>query len=128
MTVTIKVSGLSHKRAKKSDLKLAWEMFHKIYHTYSDIKNKEETNTYFLLTSMSDHKYMYKVSKTTVNSHDNHQNEFPFHGRMIVPPKLHKIQPRATKVWNCDEIGFDPNGKWHKVVCTYKLFQGDRMW
>ena len=31
-------------------------------------------------------------------------------------------------MWNCDEIGFDPNGKLHKVVCTYKLFQGERMW
>ena len=46
---------------------------------------------------------------------------------MIVPPNLHQIKPRATQVWNCDEIGFDPNGKWHKVVCTYKFFQGEIM-
>ena len=31
-------------------------------------------------------------------------------------------------MWNCDEIGFDPNGKWHKVVCNYKFFQGEIMW
>ena len=92
-------------------------MFHKIHHMYSDIKNKEETNAALLLNSMSDHKDINKVSKKTVNSNDN------YHGK-IVPPDLHQIQPKATPVWNCDEIGFDPNGKWRKVVCTYKYFQG----
>ena len=86
-------------------------MFHKIYHMYSDINNKEEKNAALLLTSMSDHEDINKVRKTTVNSHKNHQNEFPLQVRTIVPPELHKIQPRATQVWNCDEIGLDPNGK-----------------
>ena len=40
-TGIMKVSGLSHKRAKQCDPRLAWEMFHKIHHMYSDIKNKE---------------------------------------------------------------------------------------
>ena len=96
-------------------------MFHKIHHMYSDIKNKEEINAALLLTSMSYHEDINKVSDTKVNSHDNHR-------RKIVPADLHQIQPRATQVWNCDEIGFDPNGKWSKVVCTYKYFQGERMW
>ena len=39
-TGLIKVSGLSHKRSKKSDPRLTWFMFHKIYCIYSDIKNK----------------------------------------------------------------------------------------
>ena len=103
-------------------------MFHEIYHMYCDIKNKEETNAAFLLTSMSDHEDIKKVSETTVNSHENHHNEYTFQVRMIVPPELHKIQPRATQVWNCDEIGLDPNGKWRNVVCTYKYFQGERIW
>ena len=81
-----------------------------------------------LLTNMSDHKDINKISKTTVNSHDNHQNEFPFQVRMIVPPDLHQIKSKATQVWNCDEIGFDPNGKRHKVVCTYKFFRREIMW
>ena len=42
---------------------------------YSDINNKEETSTALLLTRMSDQKDINKVSETTVNSHDNHQNE-----------------------------------------------------
>ena len=76
---------------------------------------------------MSDHKDINKVSETTVNSHENHQNEFHFQVRTIFPTDLHQIKPRAIQVWNCDEIGFDPNSKWHKVVCTYKLFQGEIM-
>ena len=72
-TVTIKVSGLSRKRAKKIDPRLVLEMFQKIYCIYSDIKNKEETNAAFLLTSMLYHKDINMCIKTTVNSHENHQ-------------------------------------------------------
>ena len=39
-----------------------------------------------------------------------------------------KIQLRAEKVWNRDKIGFNTNGKCHKVVCNYKLFPEERMW
>ena len=81
-------------------------------------------NMDFLLTRISDHKDMNKVNETTVNSHDNHHNEFPFNLIMIDPPYFHHIQLRSTLVWNCDEIGFDPNGKWNKVVFTYKFVQG----
>ena len=49
-TGRIKVSGLSNKMAKKSDTRLAWDMIHKIYHIYSYINNKEETNAALLLT------------------------------------------------------------------------------
>ena len=73
---------------------------------------------------MSDHKDTNKVREKTVNSHENHRNKFTFQLRTIVPSDLNQIQPRASKVWNCDEIGFEPNGKWHRVVCTYKFFQG----
>ena len=69
-----------------------------------------------------------KFSKTTVKSHGNNHNKFTFQVRTIVPPDLHQIQPRATKMWNCDEIWFDPKGKWHKGMCTYKFIQGEIMW
>ena len=74
VTGIIKVLGLIHKRGKQFDPRLAWEMFHKIYHMYSDIKNKEEINAALLLTSMSDHEDIIKVSATTLKSHENHQN------------------------------------------------------
>ena len=51
----IKVLGLGHKRAKKSDLRIAWFMLHKIYCMYIDIKKKEEINYSMVLTSMSEH-------------------------------------------------------------------------
>ena len=127
ITGKIKVYGLSHKRGNQSDPELSREIFHKIFYMYSDINNKEETKSDLLLTSMSDHKYMSKVSKTIVNSHETHQNEFPFHLITIVSPDLHHIQPRATQVCNCDEIGFEPNSKWHEFVCAYKFFQGEIM-
>ena len=47
---------------------------------------------------------------------------------MIIPSDLNDIQPRDTQVWNCDEVGFDINRRWSKVICTYNLFQGERMW
>ena len=84
-TGIMKVSGLSHKRAKQCDPRLAWEMFHKIHHMYIDIKNKGEMNVALLLTSMSYHEDINKVSETTLNSHDNHH-------RTIVPPDLHQIR------------------------------------
>ena len=43
--------------------------------------------------------------------------------KMIIPSYLNDIQPRSTQVWNCDEVGFDPNGIWSKVICTYKFFK-----
>ena len=65
-----------HNRKKKtgkikvygqSDQSLAWEMFHMIYHMFSDIKNKEETNAALMITRMSYHKDMNKVIETTVD-------------------------------------------------------------
>ena len=46
---------------------------------------------------------------------------------MNIPYDLNDIQPRATQIWKFDEIGFDPNGRWNKVICTYKFFQGELM-
>ena len=62
-TGIINVSGLIHKREKQCDLRLAWEMFHKIYHMYSYIKNKEEIYAALLLTRTSDHEDINKVSQ-----------------------------------------------------------------
>ena len=46
---------------------------------------------------------------------------------MDIPYDLNGIQPRATWVWNCDEIGFDPNGRWNKAIFTYNFLPGERM-
>ena len=41
---------------------------------------------------------------------------------------LKEIHPRPSQVCNCDDIGFDPNWSWIKVVCTYNLFTGQHIW
>ena len=47
---------------------------------------------------------------------------------MIIPTDINDVQPRAMQVWSCDEMWLDTNGRWNKVVYTYKLFQGEWMW
>ena len=37
-----------------------------------------------------------------------------------VPEDLQDVLPHPDQIWNCDKVGIDPNGKWHKIVCTYK--------
>ena len=77
-----------------------------------------------LLTRMSDHQKDKKVNKNIKESQDKTENNQPLLQNMNIPSKLNDIQPSATQVWNCDEIGFNPNGRRNKVICTYKLFQG----
>ena len=36
--------------------------------------------------------------------------------------------PRCDQIWNCDEVGINPNGKWHKIVCTYKWCKTTKVW
>ena len=40
---------------------------------------------------------------------------------------LKEIQPFPYHVYNCDDIGFNLNGLWHRVVYTYKFFTGRRI-
>jgi hypothetical protein len=47
---------------------------------------------------------------------------------MNVPEDLDSIQPRPDQTWNCDEIGIDPNGKWHRIVCTYQWSPTGKIW
>ena len=90
---------------------------------YSDIKKKEEVNSAMLLTSMSEHEESNKVNEELEHSRDNDDNNQPILKRMIIPSDLNDIKPRSTQVWNCDEVGFDPNGIWDKVICAYKSFK-----
>ena len=42
---------------------------------------------------------------------------------MNISSDFNKIQQISTQVWNCDEIGFDPNGRRNKVIHIYKFSQ-----
>ena len=81
-----------------------------------------------LLTNMSEHEESKKVNEELKDSGKNDDNNQPILLNIIIPSDLNDIQPRATNVWNCDEFGFDTNRRWTKVICPYKLFQGERMW
>ena len=80
-----------------------------------------------LLTSMSEHEESKKVNKELGDSCDHDENNQHFLQKIIIPSDINDIQPRSTQVWNCDEVGFDPNGRWHNVICTYTFFQGEQM-
>ena len=88
------------------------------------ITNKKKSA--MLLTSMSEHEKSKKVNKELEDSRNNHDNNQPILQNMITPYVLNDIQPRATQVWNCNEVGFYPNIIWIKVICTYKFFQGEQ--
>ena len=124
-TGMIKVLGLIHNRANQSDPRLAWFMPQKIYLMYSDIKKKDERNASMLLTRMSEHKEPNKVKEELKDSRDNDDNNQLLLQKMIIPSDINDMQPRATQVRNYDEVGFDPNGRWNKIICTYKIFQGE---
>ena len=69
-----------------------------------------------------------KVNKELEDSRDNYDINQPILQKTIIPYDLNDIQPRATQVCNCDKVRFDPNGRWRKVIFTYKLFQGEQTW
>ena len=118
----IKVSGLSHNRAKQIDPRLSWLMFHRIYCIYSDIKKKEDINSSMLLTSMSEHEEANKFNEELKDSRDKDDNNQPILQKTIIPYDLNCIQLRAPQVWNCNEVGFDPNGILIKFICAYIFF------
>ena len=59
MRYIIKVTGLSHKKEKKSDPRMDWLMFQNICLMYLKIKNKDPRNVVILLTIIS------KIYKST---------------------------------------------------------------
>ena len=104
-------------------------MFHKIAQMYRDIREQESEEATELILNLCD---KFNSNNTTFSSPrtPNISVEQP---TMTLDPKsvpedLKEIQPRPSQVWNCDEIGFDPNGSWIKVVCTYKFFTGQHIW
>ena len=103
-------------------------MFQNTYIMYHYIKNKEESNYSMLIAIMEENEQGKKKNDKVEDSRDKIDKNQPLLQNMNIPYDLNEIQPRATQVWNCDDIMFYPNGRWEKVVCTYKLFSGEQMW
>ena len=71
-----------------------------------------------LLTTMSEHEEAKKVNEDLEYSRDNDDNNQPILKKMIISSDLNDIQPRDTQVWNYNEVEFDLNVRWNKVICT----------
>ena len=80
-----------------------------------------------ILTIMSEHEESNKVNEELKESLDNDEKNQSFLQKTIIPSDINDIQARATKVWKCDGIGFYFIGRWYKVICNYKFFQGEGM-
>ena len=127
-TGLVKVSSISNNISKQSDPRLAWLMFHKIAQMYRDIRQQESEEAMGLILNLRD---KFKIDNKTVSSPRTpnisiEQPKMPLDPKSV-PKDLKDIQPRPSQVWNCDEIGFDPNGSWLEVICTYKFFTGQHI-
>ena len=109
-------------RASQSDPRLVWIMFHKIAVMYRDLKHQKT-----LQSSLAIQNRMSPASFLPPQLYQPKEPSLPVK-LQLVPPDLQGIQPRPSEVCNCNNIGFDPNGNWNKIVCTYKFFTCDRIW
>ena len=79
----------------------------------SDVNEKKWKKCAIILTIMSENvqanKKNFKVSDSKYNIDKNQ----PLQKNMNITSNLKYIKPISTQVWNCDEIGFDPNGYWN---------------
>ena len=135
-TGEVRVSGLSNQRAKQCDPRLQWHMFHSICNMYR--KAKQDMSAYLdnlmiesgekerIDTNILGPKDVRAVlPRTTVIAKERKEVTSTvaadsLANLCIIPEDFKSIQPRADQVWNCDEIGIDPNGKWQRIVCTYQ--------
>ena len=154
----VKVAGLSNQRAKQCDPRLCWFMFHAICDLYRHVKEETESYYDKMLVSTGhkdniderilgpkevqhivtlpelDNKND-KESSTAIVPFTKHRLELSaedltrsINELTVIPKDFSSIQPRADQVWNVDEIGIDPNGKWTRIVCTYKWCNIGKVW
>ena len=90
-------SSLYNNRTNQINPILDWVMFHKVYHMYCDIKNIEEFGS--------------TNKPTFYQLQDTPTNESTSVNMIIVTSDLYDVKPQQSHVWNCNEFGFDPNGR-----------------
>ena len=113
---------MSNERESQSDPRLDCIMFHKITATYRDLKQQYILQSLLAIQNLK--------PPASFSPPHLHQQRIPILKVNLqgVPPDLQDIQPRPSKVWNYDVIGFDTDDKWNKMVGTYKFFMGERLW
>ena len=87
-------------------------MFHKIANMYHDLNHEEQDPPLLPFEGAE------KNEDGTVKGHThkrfdikNDEARHSVQDLMQIPKDLLEIQPQNTQVWNCDEVGFDPNSK-----------------
>ena len=75
--------------------------------------DSQKNNKQFISEQINNKKILESCSKPKDNP--------TLHEMVKIHFNLNCIQTRSNQMWNCDGIGFDPNGNWHKIVCTYKF-------
>ena len=159
-TGEVNVRRLSNKRAKQSDPRLQWIMFHKMVVMYRHVRDEEINNADRLTQSRreananderppqdderppqeQDAATCLLIFATTSSSNNNsvhirfkqeitkEEALIYLEKLMVIPKDLAEVKSRDSQVWNFDKIGLDPNGKWTKVLCTYKWCPREGMW
>ena len=110
-TGLMKVSSIRNKIARQNDTRLAWLMFHQIAQMYRDIMEQEIEEAIELILNIC----VNLNSKNTSSSSPITRKISIQQPTMHLDPKtvtkyLKEIQTCPSQVWNCDEIGFNPNG------------------
>ena len=112
-TGLVKVSSISNNRVSQSDPRLAWLVFHKISEMYIDIREQESKEATELILNLFAN---LNSNNTSLLSPITSKISIQQPTMNLDPEKVTKdpreIQPRPSQVWNCDEIGFDPNVSW----------------
>ena len=69
---------------------------------------------------MSEHEQDNKVNKWLKDSWYNAKKNQPFLKNMSIPSDLGDIEPIATKLWNCDEIGLDDGQRFMSPIIMHQ--------
>ena len=97
-TGLVKVSRLSNTRASQCDPRIAYTMFHKISAMYRELKHQD-----ILQSLLEIQKLKFPVSFSSPLIYQPTEPRLPVK-LQEVPSDLQDIQPRPSKVWNCDNI------------------------
>ena len=111
ITGSVKVPNICNNRARQSDPRLAWLIFHKIAQMYRDIREQEiEKATELIINLCSNLNSNHASSPSPITPNISIEQPTINLDPKTVPKDIKEIQPRPSQVWNYDEIGFDPNG------------------
>ena len=79
-----------------------------------------------LITNISENEQAKKLNKELDYSRDNVEKNQYFLQNMNTPSEINDIQPRATQVWICDEIGLIPMEGGTNLYILTSSFKADK--